>query len=103
MAQSQIYTKLAQVAVKLESLQDTYEAPALGDVMLAEIPETPLALESENFIPAYSRNDLMQMDEVPGPAGAEVSFRVYCNSASRRNIQRWSTRSPRSRCMTIFR
>lgn len=77
MAQTQLYTKRAQITIQEETTVDTYVAPA-GDgtgMFVAEISDNPLQLDSSNYESNEHRGDSLEMDENPGPASATISFR----------------------------
>jgi hypothetical protein len=77
MAQTQLYTKRAQICIKEETTVDTYVGPA-GDgsgMFVAEIADSPMTMDSSNYEPNEHRGDSLEMDENPGPASATISFR----------------------------
>jgi hypothetical protein len=77
MAQTQLYTKKAQIFVSEEdAAQDTYKTQAAGEAILAEISDAPFVINGENYEPTTVRGDFLSQDEVPGLASAQLSFRV---------------------------
>lgn len=76
MAQTQLYTKLAQCFVVEESGQDSFEALALADGFLAEVPEGPITWNSENYVQPSVRGDFLNHDETPGLTSGQITFRV---------------------------
>ena len=72
MAQTQIYLRKAQLCIKEESSQDTFEAPA-GDgtgIILAE--NVVVSYESNDYMPAYIRGDSLSQDEISGPISSSA-------------------------------
>jgi len=76
MAQTQLYTKKAQVFVVEEATQDTYQTQGATDAIFAEIPDAPITINSSNYEPTTVRGDFLLQDEIPGAASATVNFRV---------------------------
>ena len=76
MAQTQLYTKRAQVFVKEETAQDTYEVQAAADAILAEITDTPFTLDASNYEVTTVRGDYLSSDESAGLRRATMNFRV---------------------------
>jgi hypothetical protein len=62
--------------------QDTYKALVAGDLILAEISETPFTIDGENYSPTTVRGDFLSQDEVPGLKSAQMTFRVPCHGAN---------------------
>jgi len=76
MPQTQLYTKKAQVFLIEETTVDTYLVQTAASAILAEIPESPLTLESNNYEPTTVRGDFLSSDETPGMTEGTISFRV---------------------------
>lgn len=78
MAQTQNYTRKAQIHIVEESSQDTYSGPGGSgtNIILGTVSDTPMTLNSENYVPAYSRADFLSMDEVPGSCWASLNFQL---------------------------
>lgn len=78
MAQTQLYTRKAQIHIVEESSQDTYVAPANDgtNIILGKVSDSPMTLNSSNFIPEYTREDYLSMDEVPGSVYASLNFQL---------------------------
>ena len=76
MAQTQLYTKKAQVGIKLETTVDTSIAIINTDLILCEVGDTPYTIDGENYRPSTVRGDFLSSDEVPGHAVCKMTFRV---------------------------
>jgi hypothetical protein len=76
MAQTQLYTKLAQCFVIEETSQDTYLTQTAASGFLAEIPDSPISFTSENYVHPSARGDFLNNDESPGMVSAQINLRV---------------------------
>jgi len=78
MAQTQIFTKRAQVHLKEEGTENTYDDPdgSGANMFMCEIPDVPMTLNAQNSQPNYTRSDFLTMDAVPGTVSASLTFRV---------------------------
>jgi hypothetical protein len=76
MAQSQLFIPKAQIHLIEESSQDTYSAPGGSGANMFLAEELTFTVESEEWEPAYAREDFLMMDMVPGTASATISFRL---------------------------
>ena len=75
MAQTQLRIRQAQVAVTLETTQDTYKAPTTGsDMVLAE--DVEISFDSSNVEQNAVRSDGLTMDDVPGTMTCTISYSV---------------------------
>ena len=76
MAQTQLYTKKDQVFVIEETTQDQYLVQTAASGFLAEIPDAPYTITSENYVQTSVRGDFLSNDEIPGMATISTTFRV---------------------------
>lgn len=76
MPQTQDYTRIAMVAIKAETVVDTFETIAAGDVFYAEIADTPFSTDGPNYEHQGQFPDYRKLHETVGPARVTATFRV---------------------------
>lgn len=76
MAQTQIFSKKAQVHLIEESSQDTYSAPGGSGANMFLARNIGISYDTSNFRPEYVRGDGLSMDEIPGSVSGQITFEV---------------------------